>query len=178
MTDLLQVTSVDTAALPCDTRNEILALCRAAYDEDLTGYLGKVGPGLHLLGRVAGAVMSHAMVVERWLEVAGGRRLRTAYVELVATRPDQQRRDYAAALMRRLAQEIGEFDIGGLSPTDQRFYARLGWELWRGPLFVRNDTKVEPTADEQLMVLRLPRTPPDLSLDEPVSIEWRRGEVW
>jgi hypothetical protein len=35
-----------------------------------------------------------------------------------------------------------------------------------------------PTPDEQVMVLRLPRTPAGLSLDAPLSAEWREGEFW
>ena len=174
----LQVEITATAALEDDSRDEILNLCREAYREDLDGYLENIGPGVHLLGRVDGALVSHAMFVERWLQRQDGRLLRTAYVELVATHPDAQRRGYASALMSRLADEIQAFDIGGLSPTDEPFYARLGWESWRGELMVRAEANVVASEDEELMVLRLPRTPPDLSLDEPISIEWRRGEIW
>jgi aminoglycoside 2'-N-acetyltransferase I len=56
-------------------------------------------------------------------------------------------------------------------------YARLGWELWRGPLFVRTDAGLMPTPDEEVMILRLPRTTP-LDLDSPLSAEWREGELW
>ena len=80
--------------------------------------------------------------------------------------------------MRRLTDEIQAFDIGALSPTDERIYARLGSETWRGQLLVRTGTSVVTSEDEGLMVFRLPRTPADLSLDEPISIEWRQGEIW
>jgi hypothetical protein len=53
----------------------------------------------------------------------------------------------------------------------------LGWELWRGPLATRTDAGLVPTPDEEVMILRLARTPA-LSLDEPLSVEWRVGEVW
>jgi hypothetical protein len=118
------------------------------------------------------------MFVERWLQRASGDLLRAAYGELVATRPDAQRQGHATALMRRLADEINAFDIGALSPTDEKIYARLGWETWRGPLLVRTGTSVVASGDEGLMILRLPRTPADLELDEPLSIEWRPGEIW
>ena len=39
-------------------------------------------------------------------------------------------------------------------------------------------TALQPTPDETVMILRLPRTPPDLDLDAPLSAEWRRGELW
>ena len=175
---LLQIDLVNTGELRSDTREELEALCRAAYNEDLADYFVNVGPGLHLFGRVGAILVSHAMVVERWLHVVDGPHLRTAYVELVATRPDEQRRGHASALMRRLAQEIRGYDIGGLSPSEESFYARLGWERWRGPLQIRRGTTMVPSPDEQLMVLRLPRTPAAVSLDAAVSIEWRPGEVW
>ncbi len=174
----VQIEIIETAALDRIRRDEILTLCRAAYEDELQGYFENIGPGVHLLGQVDGALVSHAMFVERWLQRANGQLLRTAYVELVATRPDAQRRGHATALMRRLADEIQAFDIGGLSPTDEKIYARLGWETWRGQLLVRTGTSVVASEDEGLMVFRLPRTPADLSLDEPLSIEWRPGEIW
>ena len=169
---------VHTTALDAQVRDEILTLCREAYVEDLDDYLENVGPGVHLLGRVENALVAHAMFVERGLQLQNGQLLRTAYVELVATRPDVQRRGYATTLMRRVAHEIQSFDIGGLSPTDDQFYGRLGWERWRGQLLVRTGTNVVASDDEGLMVLRLPGTPRNLSLEEPISIEWRPGEIW
>lgn len=173
----LQIDVVESSALGAH-RNEILTVCRAAYQESLDGYLENIGPGVHLLGRVDDVLVSHAMFVERWLHRESGAPMRTAYVELVATRPDAQRRGYAAGLMRMAAERITAFDIGGLSPTNEAIYTRLGWETWRGPLLVRSGTNVVPSEDEGLMILRLPRTPLDLSLDEAISIEWRPGEIW
>jgi len=174
----VQIDIIETAALDDIHRDEILSLCRAAYNDELDGYLENIGPGVHLLGRVEGRLVSHAMFVERWLQLASGQLLRTAYVELVATRPDAQRRGHASALMRRVAEEIAAFDIGGLSPTDENFYASLDWETWRGRLLVRSGTSVVLAGDEGLMVLRLPPTPAGLSLDDPISIEWRAGEIF
>ena len=174
----MEIEILDGQSLDGRQRGETLALCRDAYGEEMEGYLADVGPGVHLLGRIGGTLVTHAMVVERWLQIPGGQLLRTAYVELVATRVSDQRRGHASRLLRRLAEEIRTFDIGALSPSDETFYARLGWESWRGDLFVRTDTGSVPSPGEQLMVLRLPRTPPTLSPDGPVSIEWRPGEVW
>jgi hypothetical protein len=56
-------------------------------------------------------------------------------------------------------------------------YARLGWEFWRGPLFIRRAGRLIPTPDEEVMILRLPKTPP-LDLEAPLSVEWREGELW
>ena len=70
------------------------------------------------------------------------------------------------------------FELAALSPSAVEFYTRLGWELWRGPLFVRTPAGPEPTPDEEVMVRRTPHTPAGLSLDLPLSVEWREGEVW
>jgi aminoglycoside 2'-N-acetyltransferase I len=174
----VQIEIARTAALNDETRGELLALGVVAFDEDLTEHFAAAGPGVHLFGRVNGALVSHAMYVERTLEPAGMRPLRTAYVEVVATHPRVQGRGYASRLLRRLADEILEYEIGALAPSDPAFYARLGWELWRGPLGVRTTRGLIATPDEEAMVLRLPRTPRELNLDSALSIEWRPGEVW
>jgi GNAT superfamily N-acetyltransferase len=99
-------------------------------------------------------------------------------VEAVATRRQFQGLGFASQVLTHLAREIRGYELGALSPSDDRFYARLGWELWRGPLFIRTDGALDPTADESVMILRLADTPADLDLDEPLSAEWRPGEVW
>ena len=63
------------------------------------------------------------------------------------------------------------------SPSFAVTYARLGWEFWRGPLFIRRADRLIPTPDEDVMILRLPKTPP-LDLEAPLSAEWREGELW
>jgi predicted N-acetyltransferase YhbS len=174
----VEIEILNSHSLDSSTRGEILSLCRDAYGEEMEGYLVDVGPGVHLLGRIGGTLVTHAMFVERRLQISGGQLLRTAYVELVATRVSNQRRGHASRLLRRRPDEVRAFDIGALSPSDETFYSRLGWETWCGDLFVRTDTGIVPSPGEQLMVLRLARTPPTLSPDGPVSIEWRPGEIW
>jgi aminoglycoside 2'-N-acetyltransferase I len=98
-------------------------------------------------------------------------------VEAVATADAYRGRGYATAVMQRLGQEIIDFELGGLSPAEQGLYLRLGWELWRGPLFIRTAAELVPTPDEVVMVLRLPNTP-SLDLDAALSAEWREGELW
>ena len=174
----MQVEYVETTALDDARRLAVLELCCAAYDEDLAHYLADIGPGLHALGCVQGTLVAHAMIVRRELHTAG-RVLHTAYVELVATHPQAQRRGHGSAVLEALAGQLDAYDMGALSPSDERFYARLGWEPWRGPLLVRTDDGLMPSPpDEQVMVLRLPRTPADLDLHAPLSVEWRPGEVW
>jgi len=87
-------------------------------------------------------------------------------------------RGFATAMMRRLASEIRDFDLAALSPFSVAYYERLGWELWRGPLWIRTEDGPLPSpADEAVMILRLPHTP-ILDLRQPLSAEWREGELW
>lgn len=175
----MQISYLETALLAPAELRDLRVLCNAAYEEDVTLVLSEVGPGVHALGRVNDVLVSHAMIVTRELQVAGGKSLRTAYIELVATDPSHQRRGYASALLRALVTQMGDYDIAALSPSAEAFYARLGWERWRGPLRVRTAAGEEATPeDEEVMVLRLPRTPAHLDLDAPLSIESRPGEVW
>ncbi|HUR93885.1 MAG TPA: GNAT family N-acetyltransferase [Gemmatimonadales bacterium] len=178
MSASLQLDAVESGTLTARVREAIRALCEEAYQEELASYFTDVGPGLHLLGRVDGALVTHAMLVPRVLETAATGQMRTAYVELVATRPSHQRRGYASHLLEALIPFMRDFTIGALSPSDAAFYDRLGWERWRGPLSVRTPSGDVPTPDEEVMILRLPRTPSALDVDAALSIEWRPGEVW
>jgi hypothetical protein len=174
----LSIDVADSQSISMRTLQEITELCTEAYGEDFTGGFALLGPGVHVIGRSEGRVVSHAMWVVRDLQPASGGPLRTAYVEAVATRPMLQRRGFATEVLCRVAGEIDDYDLGALSPSDPRFYARLGWETWRGPLFIRTGAGLEATPDEAVMILRTGRTPADLNLDAALSAEWRPGEVW
>ena len=174
----LSIDVTESRAISMRTLRGIADLCTEAYREDFAGVFGLLGPGVHVIAREDGRIVSHAMWIVRELRAGTRASFRTAYVEAVATRPQRQRRGYATEVMRRLAREIRDYDIGALSPSDDRYYARLGWEPWRGPLSIRTGAGLEATPDEAVMILRTGRTPPDLDLDEPLSAEWRAGEVW
>ena len=175
---------------------EIQTLCRRAYaGENLAPLWAAYTADFYVVGFVDGLAVSHAMVVTRWLQAGTGPLLRTAYVELVATLPEFQGRGFASAVMARLGTAIAAagYDLGGLCPADTQLYRRLGWEYWRGPLFIRPPESqgkagreraastaagLIPTPEERVMILRLPGTPP-LDLDLPLSAEWRAGgELW
>lgn len=155
----------------------IRRLCDSAYGEDTRAYLEALGPAEHLLGWQEGALVSHLMWVTRWLQPGDAALLRTAYVELVATAPAQQRQGFATALLRRFPSQVADFDLAALSPATESLYTRLGWRFWRGPLAVRTEQGLVPSPEESVMVLPLSRTP-RLNLDLPLSVEWREGEVW
>ena len=169
---------VETALMPEPTQREVRDLCREAYEEDCSQYFTDIGAGTHALLRAEGTLVSHAIVVQRMLALQGEQPLSTAYVELVATRPSHQGRGYATELLRGLVSLISQVELGALSPSDAGFYERIGWEVWRGPLAARTSAGLEQTPGEVVMVLRVPRTPANLDLDAPLSVEWRPGEVW
>ena len=163
---------------------ELTALRRmtsAAWEEgDFTDLDWEHGTGgIHVVVEEAGEILSHGSVVERTLEIDGVA-VRTGYVEAVATWPRHQRRGYATLVMHEIGEIIrGEYALGGLSTPVPRFYERLGWELWKGPTFLRTAAGLERTADDDggIMILRTPTSPLfDVSSD--LSCEWRSGDVW
>ncbi len=158
----------------------VLALCSLAYEEDYGPALRSFTEATHVLGRLEGRLVSHALWITRHLQPGERAPLRTAYIEGVATHPDFRRRGIGAAVMREVRRQLDEletFDLAALSPAQPEWYGRLGWERWRGPLFIRTPNGRQATPDEEVMIGRLPRTP-DLNLDEPLSAEWREGELW
>jgi GNAT superfamily N-acetyltransferase len=173
----LNIQRLSSAALSRSTSGALHALCDAAYQADMAPYLQAIGPGEHLLGWQDGILVSHLMWVARWLQPGHSPRLRTAYVELVATAPPFQGRGYATALLQYFPSQVTDFDLAALSPATETLYSRLGWRLWRGTLAVRIAQGLALTPDEAVMVLLLPRSPV-LDLQSPLSVEWRPGEVW
>jgi len=172
-----------TDALAPAELGSIRSLMEAAFgtgeeafaDDDWQHALG----GTHFLLEVDGEIVSHASVVERQLEI-GGRPFRTGYVEAVATAPDRQGRGYGTAVMRAATDHIREtFELGALGTGAHRFYERLGWETWRGPASVRTPDGETRTPDDEgdILVLRTASSPP-FELTEPISCEWRPGDVW
>jgi aminoglycoside 2'-N-acetyltransferase I len=152
-------------------------VCDAAYGCLTQPCFDSLGPGEHLLGLCDGKLVSHIMWVTRWLQPGSEPPLRTAYVEMVATHPTEQRQGYATKLLEALVPQLAGYDLAALCPATEGLYQRLGWRFWRGPLFVRKESAKIPTPAERVMILPVPRTPA-LDLDAPLSVEWRPGEVW
>ena len=174
-------------SVPSDElRSEELAvlreLFRAAWgdgpdafsDEDWDHAIG----GVHFLLEEGAELLAHASVVERELH-ADRHRLTTGYVEAVATWPLEQRRGFGTAVMRQVGAYIDRtFRLGALGGTPA-FYERLGWVVWKGPTFVRTDSTLVRTAEDDGSVLvRLTPTSPSLDLTAPISCDWRPGDVW
>lgn len=176
MTETLRITIIPGASLPSAVRQEIIALCTRAYEEDFADLLATFPAATHVLGYLGDELVSHALWISRPLTY-NDTPLLSAYVEAVATEPRYQGRGYASSVLRALAGAIIAYDLGALSPSDPAFYARLGWEEWRGPLAVITDGGVIPTPGEDVMILRLPKTPP-LDVHGALAAPWRPGDIW
>jgi aminoglycoside 2'-N-acetyltransferase I len=177
MTDQLRIEVASADSLSPATYAAIISLCDEAYEEELSSLFATFINPTHVMAYLGDVLVSHAMWVTRWLQPGALPLLRTAYVEMVATAPAYQGQGFGTAVMQRLAGEIQDFDLGGLSTGSPGFYARLGWQSWRGPLFIRTDTGVLPVPDDSMMFLRLPKMPA-LDVTAPLSAEWRAGELW
>ncbi len=179
MTETVIVRSFPTEKLDAATRAAIIRVCIAAHQEEDFRNLFSYIPsgGRHFLAYRDGEVVSHAVVTTRWLQPEGQPLLKTAYVDAVATLPTFQGQGYGSAVMRTLAQSIADYAIACLETERIGFYARLGWERWRGALAGRGNEGLVPTPEQEgILVLRLKQTPP-LNLDSLLIIEID-GRIW
>ena len=179
MSESIIVTSARTEDLDAATRASIIQVCIAAHQEDDFNHLFAYIPagGIHVLAYRAQELVSHAVVTTRRLQPEGQPMLRTAYVDAVATLPAYQGQGIGSMLMRHLASLLSDFEIACLETERVSFYARLGWEEWRGPLAGRRADELLPTPDQKgIMILRLARTPA-LDVDSSLTIEYD-GRIW
>jgi aminoglycoside 2'-N-acetyltransferase I len=173
------VVVVRTAELEEEQFARLNRLVEAAFQREFDEIWANIGPGTHVIAQLDGEPVGHAMIVERALWI-GDTALRCGYVENVAAAPAQQGSGVGSAVMRRIAHLIADgFEIGALATGSYHFYERLGWERWRGPTFARRGGELLRTErhDGDVMVLRVGATPA-LAGDEPISVAWRRGELW
>ncbi len=174
----LRIEVIKGKDLSGDEQKAIIAFCSRAFEEELDAIFRTFNDPTHVLGYQDGTLVSHALWVTRWLQAGKGPLLRTAYVEAVATGKALRGLGYASAIMQRVEEEIQGYELGGLSPFSAAYYERLGWELWRGPLSIRTQSGlVASPSDEQVMILRLAKTPA-LDANDALSAEWRAGELW
>lgn len=170
-----------TAELAADELAAIRGLLDAAFDDftdaDWTHGLG----GMHALvvgGSGGDDVLAHGSLVMRRLLVAG-RSLRCGYVEAVATAPEHRRAGHASTVMTALEGLAPAYDLLALSASEraQSFYAGRGWQPWRGPSSVMtpDGTTATPEEDDAIRVLAPAGA---FDLDEPITCDWRDGDVW
>jgi aminoglycoside 2'-N-acetyltransferase I len=176
---------IEQRVVPSDgLREDERAQMRELFDSIWVGGFSKEDwdhtfGGLHVLRRVDGELVAHGAVVERtlWLD---GAPFRVGYLEAVATRPAHQGHGHGSAVVEALDAIVQEdYELGGLSTGRRRFYERLGWLLWRGPLGVRTADGDVPTVFEHgaVLVLPTPRVPaPDL--DATLVCDLRSGDDW
>jgi aminoglycoside 2'-N-acetyltransferase I len=159
-------------------RSAIVRLCTTAHQADFGPLFSFLPPeSLHVLGYSTDYLIGHAVVTTRWLQPENLPVLKTAYVDAVAAHPRYQGQGIGSAVLRHLAAVIADYEIACLETERVSFYARLGWEEWRGPLAGRRGTEIILTPDQKgIMILRLPRTP-QLDLDSLLTIEYQ-GRIW
>jgi len=179
---MTQLRSATTAEL---TGRELEALRELVFAEfggrfDTHDWEHTLG-GVHVLAVEDDAVVAHGAVVPRVLE-AGGRGLRTGYVEGVATRADRRGRGLATAVMAEVGTVIQrDYELGALGDGSgiPGFYQRLGWETWQGPTFVAGPRGRKRTTEDDgsVLVLRTPATGA-LEVTGSITCDWRPGDVW
>ncbi len=177
MPEQIEITVSPTRDLDEQTRTEVIDLCKAAFNDEGFNVLFQLVEGstdpMHVLARLDGRVVGHGVWSTRrmWLEV--GTELKTAYLDAVATLPSLQGRGIGSAVVRRITEEIRDYDIGCLSTERISFYQHIGWELWNGQRAVKTATgDIEPMTDDILMIWRTLHTPP-LDMNSRLTIEWR-----
>lgn len=173
------VRTAHTAELDTTTLRAAHALLHDVFDDmteqDWEHALG----GIHALIHEDGELIGHASVVQRRL-LHQGRALRCGYVEGVGVRADRRGRGHGAALMKALEQVIrGGYELGALGAAEEAasFYAARGWHLWRGPSHALTPDGIRPTPDEDGFLYVLPVSA-SLTLDAPLTCDWREGDVW
>ncbi len=135
--------------------------------------------GTHFVLELDGRIVTHAALVERTLEI-DGQPVHTGYVEAVATAGGHEGRGFGSRVVSAVNEAIRDrYELGALGTGRHHFYARLGWETWAGPLFVRTSDGPRRTPDDDgyLMVLRTP-TSPSFETTASISCDLRSGDVW
>ena len=177
MTEVLVARS---AELDAATVGDLDRLCEAAFDEPWDGYWERIGPAVHVLVRDGAELVAHACFVERDL-IAGTLDLRAAYVEAVAVDPRRQGSGLGSVAMRRLGELIAAgYPLGALATGSNAFYARLGWETWRGEIWLAEHGGRRPMPEQEgdLMILRTPSTPHELNVTAPLVGFARAAAPW
>lgn len=143
-------------------------------DDDWDHTLG----GMHALAWSGDTLVGHAAVVQRRF-LYRDRALRTGYVEGVAVHGDHRRHGIGAAVMAPLERIIrAAYQLGALASTEMAlpFYTARGWQLWRGPSSVLAPDGTHRTEDDDGGIFVLPVTEVDLT--DPLTCDWRDGDVW
>jgi aminoglycoside 2'-N-acetyltransferase I len=148
-------------------------------DFDATSWEHALG-GMHVLVRETGELVGHGSVVQRRI-VHCGRALRCGYVEAIGVRADRRRRGLGRVIMAAVNEVVrGGYELGALGASDDGapLYRAFDWEAWDGPTEAMSpDGIVSTTTDTEgsLMVLRVSAA---LDPAQPLTCDWRDGDVW
>jgi aminoglycoside 2'-N-acetyltransferase I len=171
---------VHTADLEAGTRSAIRALLDGAFSNMTDNAFENSLGGLHALLSDDGAgLIGHASVVQRHL-VAGGRTLRTGYIEAVAVRADRRREGHGDRMMAALERVVrSAYQLGalGASRDGARLYQARGWQLWQGASAALTPEGVRRTPGKDGSIYVLP-VGPYLDLSGEIVCDWRPGELW
>lgn len=177
----LTITSKRTKDLDDATRTAIVQVCIAAHNNpEFRDLFSKLpADGLHVLAYFQNLLVSHAVITTRWLQIGNEPLLKTAYIDALATDPSFQRSRFGSAVMRHVVSLCqDEFEIACLETEQVKFFERLGWEEWRGPLAGRNEHDLVSTPSQTgVMILRLKHTP-SLNLYSLLTIECQKERIW
>ena len=175
----LQLRTLPTADLTGAGRARLRAFLDAAFphftDEGWSHCLG----GVHVLATRDGELAGHASVVGRQL-IAGGRTLRTGYVEAVATGAAHRRQGVGTAVMAEVERLVtGGSELGALSASADgaALYTARGWLPWTGPTAALTPDGVVGTDPERIFVLPTPEGPDPLDTTGRLVCDWRRGAL-
>jgi GNAT superfamily N-acetyltransferase len=114
---------------------------------------------VHFLERVDGRVIGHVALFEHEFQLGNEAGVRAGYIEDVATSPSALGTGVASTLMQAAAAHATDtgYEVMGLSTGIPKFYARLGWVVWRGiATYVARNGDALP--NEGTMVLGLTKT--------------------
>jgi aminoglycoside 2'-N-acetyltransferase I len=128
-----ELASVPLAALSPGARASIIRLCTDALASDCSSLFGYLSDSTHVLATLDGRLVGHACWTTRRLVPADLPPLRTSWVDAVVVDPAHQNIGVGTSVMRRLAELTEDFDLRALGTEQIAFFARLGWERWRGP---------------------------------------------
>jgi aminoglycoside 2'-N-acetyltransferase I len=175
---MFELLTLHSSAMTPGQSDAVIALCSEVFELDYGFYMDLCPDRVHVMGYLDDQLVAHALWLNRPLRVGDGPWLNSAYVEGVATHAAHRQRGFGSAVMRQLQTEIARYDLGALSPAVPEWYAKLGWERWRGPLWIEHDGTLEATPDDEMVLIyRTPRTP-TLDLSAPLTAPWRPFELW
>jgi len=174
-----ELRTAHTADLDAATLTAARALLYDVFDDmtdqDWEHALG----GVHALVWEEGELIGHASVIQRRL-LAGGRALRTGYVEGVGVRADRRGRGHGSDMMGALERVVrGAYELGALGAADAAaaFYAARGWKLWQGPSSALTPVGIRRTGDDDGCIYVFPLAVP-LDLSGELTCDWRDGDPW